>query len=66
MYYSFPITKLQKHKEKFYINSIFTPESITLHENHVAKIISRKALHSVLLHKSKVTYRDTGVSKNFM
>ena len=24
----------------------------------------RKALPSVLLHKSEVTYRDTGVSKN--
>ena len=32
-------------------------------ENYVAKIMSRKALHSVLLHKSEVTYRDTGVSK---
>ena len=26
--------------------------------------MSRKALPSVLLHKSEVTYRDTGVSKN--
>ena len=68
MYYYFSITKLYKYKEnflklKFYINRIFTPESITLHENYVAKIMSRKALHSVLLHKSEVTYRDTDVSK---
>ena len=34
-------------------------------KNYVAKIISRKALPSVLLHKSEVTYRDTGVSKNW-
>ena len=26
--------------------------------------MSRKALPSILLHKSEVTYRDTGVSKN--
>ena len=26
--------------------------------------MSRKALRSVLFHKSEVTYRDTGVSKN--
>ena len=30
---------------------------------HYTKIISRKALHSVLLHKNEITYRDTGVSK---
>ena len=40
MYYSFSISKLQKSKEKSlniksYINRIFTPESITLHENYV-------------------------------
>ena len=33
-------------------------------ENYHAKIITRKASPSVLLHKSEVTYRDTGVSKN--
>ena len=33
-------------------------------ENYVARIMSLKASPSVLLHKSKVTYRDTGVSKN--
>ena len=27
--------------------------------------MSRKALPSVLLHKNEVTYRDTGVSKNW-
>ena len=42
---------------------MFTSESITLHENYDAKIMSRKALPSTLLHKSEVTYRDTGVSK---
>ena len=56
-------------KLKFYINRIFTPESITLssvtlHEYYDAKIMKRKASPSVLLHKSEVTYRDTGVSKN--
>jgi hypothetical protein len=71
IYYSFSFTKLQKSKEKSlnlksYINRIFTPESITLHENYDAKIMLRKALPSVLLHKSEVTYRDTGVSKNVL
>ena len=33
-------------------------------ENYDAKIITRKASLSVLLYKSEVTYRDTGVSKN--
>ena len=52
MYYSFSITKLQKYKEnfskiKFFINRIFTPESIklssvTFHENYDAKIMTRK------------------------
>ena len=71
IYYSFSITKLQKPKEKSlnlksYINRIFTPESITLLENFDAKIMSQKALPSLLLHKSEVTYRDTGVSKNIL
>ena len=30
-------------KLKFYINRIFTPESITLHENYDAKIMMRKS-----------------------
>ena len=71
IYYSFSITKLQKYKEKYlnlksYINRIFTPESITLHKNYDAKIMSRKAVPSILLHKCEVTYRDTGVSKNLV
>ena len=33
-------------------------------EKDFAKIMTRKASPSVLLHKSEVTYRDTGVSKN--
>ena len=33
-------------------------------ENYDAKIMTRKASPSVLLHKSEVTYGDTGVSKN--
>ena len=45
------------------MNRIFTPESITLNKNYDAKIMSQKALPSVLLHKSEVTYKDTGVSK---
>ena len=58
----FSITKLQKSKEKSlnlksYTNRIFTPESI-----NYTKFMTRKALPSVLLHKSQVTYRDTGVS----
>ena len=69
MYYYFLLQNYRNIKKiflklKFYIKRIFTPESITLHENYLAKIMSRKALHSVLLHKSEVTYRDTGVSKN--
>ena len=36
---------------------------ITLAENYDGKIMSQKALPSVLLHTSEVTYRDTGVSK---
>ena len=60
IYYSFSVTKLQKSKEKSlnlksYINRIFTPESITLHENYDAKIMTCREKPYLVYYYTKVS-----------
>ena len=51
---------------KIYINRIFTPERVhyqALHYQALYKIMTQKALPSVLLQKIEVTYRDIAYPK---